>query len=742
MLFRIIAVIFAAQLLLPTLVPQAQARDVPRTILGIHDAGAREPADANDLYAIAEMPLNHLGLVLESHNARTYPPVIGNRQDIRGVLLWLGDGRGLPFERIVALVRDATSRNIPVVLIGTIPNGKDTSGKLITLADQNRLLGLIGLHSEGSFVPYAFDLKTTIKDTTMVEFERKLPNPPPATEAIVPTGSDAKTYLAFTRGGPEGGPIHAVVLTAKGGYVAAGFSDYESANGSFRQWYLNPFAFLGKAFHTEGTPVADTTTLAGRRIYYSHIDGDGWGNVSSADAYAGKGTLSSEVILREIVDGYPDLPVTIAPIAGDLDPAWGGTVRSQQIARALFARPNVEPSTHTYTHPFDWAFFGPGYKAENELPFLKKYPKYHLAAGLKPQAPAGATSTLKKDYDTPRAYGDIPYSLHREVEGSVAWINSFTPPGKRVRLLQWSGDTSPTEDAVAAVVRAGLLNLNGRDTRFDGDTPSYTGVSPVGKMVGRYMQVSASHANENVYTDLWQGRFFGFKYLKTSLLNTETPRRIKPVNLYYHMYSGEKQASLAALKEVLDYAAQQELAPITASQFAAIGQGFFSVRFAEAGPRSWKILNRGALNTIRFDNAASLDIDSEKSTGVLGARLSGSTLYVSLEPKADTPLLVLRDRTSGAPPRPLLVDSRWDVSGLTTQGGTTSLHASGFGPGDMTLRMPATAPGERWEAQLLGKTFVSGPAGSDGAVRIRLPGGAEAGVDITLRKSELRPALL
>jgi len=127
---------------------------------------------------------------------------------------------------------------------------------------------------------------------------------------------------------------------------------------------------------------------------------------------------------------------------------------------------------------------------------------------------------------------------------------------------------------------------------------------------------------------------------------------------------------------------------------------------------------------------------------VLGARRSGTTLYVSLEPKAETPLLVLRDRSTTPASRLQLVDSRWDISGLRTDGRATTFNAIGFGPGDMTFAMPATAPGERWEAQLLGKTFMSGPAGSDGAIHFRLPSGAEAGVDITIRKSELRPALL
>lgn len=720
----------------------AEARELPRTILGLHDAAVKEAEDANYLYTLAESPLNHLGLVLETHNLRAEVPSLAARQDIKGVLIWLSDGRGLPFSRIVELVRSAIRQNLPVVLVGAIPNGKDSAGRMITLGDQNRLLQLLGLQSRGSFLPYTFDLKTAVRVSSMVEFERKLPDPAPATESVSPTSADATSLLAYERKGPESERIDAVVLTRQGGYVASGFSHFETKNGSVLQWYLNPFAYFAAAFHVANIPIPDTTTLDGRRIYYSHIDGDGWGNVSSADAYAGRGLLASEVILRDVVDAYPGLPLTIAPIAGDLDPAWGGTVRSQQIARTLFSRPNVEPATHTFTHPFQWSFFGSLYTPQKELRFIGKYPKYHLGPGLNPEAAPPSKSTLRHDYDAPRAYGDIPYSLNKEVEGSVAYINSFCPPGKRVQLLQWSGDTSPTEDAIAAVERAGLLNLNGRDTRFDGDTPSYAGVAPVGKRVGKYFQISASHANENVYTDLWQGRFFGFRYLKTSLINTETPRRIKPVNLYYHMYSGERQASLSALREVLDYASRLDLAPITATRFAAIGQGFYTTRFVERGPHSWQITRRGALNTIRFDDATSLDVDYGKSSGVLGARHEKEVLYVALDPAVEVPVLSLRDGETQITNRPELVESRWDISHFRAAGSASNFHAAGFGPGEMTWKIPFSSPDERWEARLFDRTFLSSPVGKEGLARFRLPAGAEQGVEISLRRSQLRPALL
>ncbi len=717
------------------------AREVPRVVLGLHDSPRTAAADSNYLYGLAEMPLNHLGLKLEYHNLRLGVPALGNRTDVRGLLIWLNDGRGLPLKRLTDLVREAVRRGVQVVFIGNIPSGHDDRGKAITLEDQNRLLELSGVRTSGGYSPYTYNLKVAAKVSSLVEFERKLPLPPPATETVAPLSAQAQTLLAFDRPGDEAARLHTVVLTPQGGYVAAGYTHYEDKSGRSQQWYLNPFAFFGKAFRTHGMPMADTTTIAGRRIFYSHIDGDGWGSVSTADRYAGRGVYAAEVILREVAKSYPALPVTVAPIAADIDPAWAGTLKSQQIARSLFALPNVEPATHTYTHPFEWAFFGPGYRAENELAYVKKYSRVRIAPGI--LAPSKReTVKLKAEYDAPRAYGDIPFTLKREIEASAAYINSFCPPGKRVRLLQWSGDTSPSEQTVEAVMKSGLLNLNGRDTRFDGVAPSYSAVSPVGKRAGRHMQVSASHANENVYTDLWKSRFFGFRFLKTSLANTERPIRVKPINVYYHMYSGEKQASLTALKEVLDYVSAQEIAPITASHFSAIGQGFYSVKLVETAPQTWRVENRGALNTLRFDAAGKLDVDYDKSAGVLGSRLSGDVLYVALDSAVKTPILALSEALNTGSQAPRLVDSRWVISGLNTERNAASFNALGFGAGVMTWRVSPSAAREQWEARLDSGHWVTAVVDAKGLVQFRLPAGAESGVRVTIKRTNLRPALL
>ncbi len=66
-------------------------------------------------------------------------------------------------------------------------------------------------------------------------------------------------------------------------------------------------------------------------------------------------------------------------------------------------------------------------------------------------------------------------------------------------------------------------------------------------------QVFATNQNENIYTNLWHGPYYGFERVIETYELTEKPYRFKAVNIYYHSYSGTKVASLRALRKVYDY---------------------------------------------------------------------------------------------------------------------------------------------------------------------------------------------
>ena len=253
-----------------------------------------------------------------------------------------------------------------------------------------------------------------------------------------------------------------------------------------------------------------------------------------------------------------------------------------------------------------------------------------------------------------------------------------------MQIVQWSGNTSPSANVLAASRAAGLRNLNGGDTRFDPEFNSYGWVAPLARQVGAEHQVYSSNSNENTYTDLWTDRFFGFKYLERTLRNTESPRRIKPHNVYFHMYSGEKLPSLAAVVEHYRYARSQELTPITASHYAGIVDGFFSTRIVLVGDRQWRVERRDALQTIRFDGSAHLSVDFARSTGVIGQRVYQGSLYASLDASVPTPVVALTDAAAEGP---YLSHARWLVSDVRVSGSAFAFNTQGFGLGESVWRV-------------------------------------------------------
>ena len=142
-----------------------------------------------------------------------------------------------------------------------------------------------------------------------------------------------------------------VVLTSsRGGYAANGYFVYEEPGTGRTKWIIDPFAFFQKAFGVETMPIPDVTTLSGRRIWFSHIDGDGWNNVSRVEAYREKPTIAATVILRELIAPYPDLPVAIGVIGADIDEKYGTPEAGRQTARDLYA-PAAGRGRHALLHP-------------------------------------------------------------------------------------------------------------------------------------------------------------------------------------------------------------------------------------------------------------------------------------------------------------------------------------------------------------------------------------------------------
>jgi hypothetical protein len=385
-------------------------------------------------------------------------------------------------------------------------------------------------------------------------------------------------------------------------------------------------------------------------------------------------------------------------VVADLHPDWSGDEHDREIAREFFRLPQVEAGSHTWSHPYDWRFF------ENH-------------DGEAERAYAGRPLVrVERGYPASRGFSKQPFSLDREIGGSVAYIDSLLPPGKRTRTVQWSGDASPYEAALAAAEQAGVANINGPESRLDEEFPSYSQVPAIGFQVGAHRQIYASAGSENIYTDTWSHQFFGFRHLDRTIARTETPYRIKPFNIYYHMYSGSKAAGLNAILANLALARASRIAPVSTSDFAGIAQGFYAARLYDLGDRRWRVENRGNLQTIRFDKAAFSAVDFKRSRGVLGQNHHQGSLYVALDPTETVPVIALHDvqdpGSETSAEQPYVIDSRWQISGLLTSSDGWTFTAQGFGAGEMV-----------WQASPGNYTVRVEPMSADSAAN---PGGSSA----------------
>jgi hypothetical protein len=686
----------------PASPPPFVEKQVPRIVVVFYDSKSEKTWASTTLHQHMELPANHLGLIFEPHDINAPWPDLTHRDDVRGILLWFhGDTIADPSAFIRwCLTNLGSDRHI--AMIGSSTLLADSSGKATPQVLVDQLTALMGVGLLPDYVnttyKYAIDVMNPAYfgfeapvAAVLPEFERAYALPNAQILLSVKTAGDsARDVLA------SAGP--------RGAYVVGDDYTYVSVDELDRvHWILNPFEFLRESFDTDKLPKPDYTTLDGQRIYFSHIDGDGWRNRSQIPTKEGRQQRAVDVFYDAVLSAYPDLPFTVAPVAADLDPAWCGDDESRAIARKIMALPNVEPASHTYSHALYWSFFQDASTvAAREAPFLDQYPpcidtsdslgrvgrliKKLEGKPVENTRAGGTEGDTDNPHGTPRSYAKHPWDLDNEITGARDYISTFLPPGKKIEVLQWPGDTSPFPLAVRKTADAGLLNINGGDTRFDNEYDSVAWVAPVGRYIdGGMWQIYAAASNENTYTDHWTDRFYGLRFLSQTYANTELPRRVNPINLYFHTFVVDRAAGLAGLKEALDWISKQAIIPIRTSEYIRIANGFYSTKLVQTGPESWKVLDRGALDTIRFDAQGAMTVDYHASTGVIGSNIANGSLYVALDPNVATPVVALG--MAAAPPTAQLVASRWQIHGVALNPAGFAFHAFGYGPGNMVWQM-------------------------------------------------------
>jgi len=616
----------------------AYAKNFSRDILCLYDSSEAYEGKVDNtlIHTAAEMVLNHLGMTVKYHDIQKGLPQSEDMKDVYGILSWFQDD-DIPNARDYCLwAARQIQRGKRFIILDNFGAFRDTLTKSTTPLDViNKVYQALGLEYQGGWVGNPFVIEVIYKDTPKVEFERSLENEAIIYAKLKSVDIKNKIYLQLNRKDIPEGQSDVVVTTPNGAVSLSSYTLFNDDTFGVKKWRINPFHFLEEGFALEGKPRYDTTTLMGRRIFYSHIDGDGFRNISEVE-YA----FSGEIIRDQIIKEY-HLPITVSFITSEIDPRYMGSRNLRKIAKSILELPYVEVGVHTFTHPLDWEA---QYTAFPIKGYSEKVTGGDYAEKISQYSQKGFRVIV-----SPKEF------IEREVRGSIDYTNQYlVPPGKKVTIFQWSGNCKPLAEAIAITKSLGIKNINGGDTRFDRANPSYTGVAPLVRHVGEEIQFYTSNANENIYTNKWLGPYDWFSEIIETLQQTEyptlihtTPRRITPINLYYHFYSGEKAASLETLKKAYDFVLRHNIISLFTSEYVSVVEGFLSGRIEQTIDGGWRFTKYGKCQTIRFDNNK-LFPDIARSKNIIGFYHWENVLYVYLN-NSDEAILYLTDKSPDVP---------------------------------------------------------------------------------------------
>ncbi|MHA7684186.1 bifunctional glycoside hydrolase 114/ polysaccharide deacetylase family protein [Cupriavidus sp. PET2-C1] len=582
---------------------------MPRRVLVVQDRPPGVSLDSSKGVRYVSTPLNYLGYRVDFADVGQPLPELGADR-YAGVVLWLSGPESGKGTRLYDWVERQIGRGMPIAFLNDF--GAPVKGRVASMLQLQPATG----EAKGRV--------EVLTQDPMMGFE--VPVSPDRLRAVpVRAGEGSRTLLRLRAGALT---YDAAAITPWGGYVLGPYAvmaDFRDQDND--RWVVQPISFLREALRLPAMPVPDVTTENGRRLLTIHIDGDGFASRAEIPG----GGYSGEVLFREIFDRYR-LPMTMSVIEGEVGASGlypKLTPQLEPIARKIFAQSYVEIASHTYSHPFVWS-----------------------RAVVSDSADAAAQADAREYYMPIPGY---KVSLQREIAGSIDYINrTLAPAGKPVKMVLWPGDTQVPAEAIRQADAAGVLNLNGGDTIITKSNSSWTAISPIGvNKADDAFQVFAPNQNENVYTNLWHGPYYGFERVIETFDLTDRPLRFKSVNIYYHSYSGTKAASLKALRKVYDYVLSQPLMPVHATDYVRKvidWQGMAVAR--ELGgegtqPTTWIVRGDGNLRNVRWTGAGVPDVAG--SQGVTGtSEAPGGGVYVHLADGASR--IVMRAANAAAAP--------------------------------------------------------------------------------------------
>ncbi|MFH1653650.1 MAG: hypothetical protein ABIE74_06305 [Pseudomonadota bacterium] len=564
------------------------AQAVNRNILAVIDGNEIKEIYENMIAKRVEMPLNHLGFTVDYVDISKRLPSDEEMQKYVGIVSWFTDNVLSNAPNYAKWLTRQLNNGKKVMIIDQF--GFDYNENMIPTKKSiwdNFFKAFKVKYEPRGATTSSILIDVEYKDPDITEFERKLGKDLNSFSNLQTTDKLAKVYLKLKRK-DTGTVCDAVFKSSVGGYILSSYAVYYNSINYQTRWLINPFKYFAAVFDAD-FPKPDVTTLNGTRMFYSHIDGDGVRSMSLID----KKKNCGQVMYDRVLNKY-NLPVSASFVVGDILTTVSKRERDSivGIMKRTFELPNIQPASHGWAHPFIWE---------------------------------------KKDRLIGIKVPGYTYSPEFEIGKSIEYLNkNIVPKGKKVDMFFWTGDCLPDYEALKYVNDHNIMNVNGGDTRFDNEYPSYTYVAPLFRHVNGLLQNYAINSNENVYTNMWSGPYWGYKYIIETFKNTGSPIRLRAIDVYYHIYNAEREPSLNAIIKAYDWALTQEMNPAFLSEYLHVLKGFLSTKFSKISKTAWAVSDNGDLRTIRFDNYTG-NIDLEKSKGVIGFNSLQGVTYVHLD---------------------------------------------------------------------------------------------------------------
>ena len=646
---------------------------MPRRVLGLYNNAEDDFLPLSRLHFRAALPLEYLGYDLEYRDVKQGLPEGDLRDRYAGIVTWFNGPLTYPLDYSTWLVRQIDA-GLRVAILGSL-GASPTPALLQRLGVTASRRALVG--------PAMLLRQDALSGFEALQL--------PLVRGVLPWMASGKGNVRHVEIKDSLGQVASPIATGPWGGFA--FDPYllEAGHRFTSRWRIDPFVFFSRALDLPPLPVPDPSTENGRRLLMIQIDGDGFNGRS---VLPGRG-FSGEVILRDFLQIYR-LPTTVSFVEGEIGRAGMNpnlTDQLEPIARDIARLPHIELASHTYSHPFDWPHPVPA----------------------KAAATAGADAARAPHLPI-RGY---EYSPAREVRGSVEYLNRrIAPPGKRVKALLWSGNALPADEVIKEADAIEVWNVNGGNCDRPYDEPSLTQVPSLYRPAAGSRQIYAPAQNENVYIESSRlgDQLSGFRNVIKMFEFTESPRRLKPIDIYYHFYSGATLSGANALRDVYLWAVKQETMALPLSEYAAKVDEYPRIRAARWLDGSWEFRGLRALRTLRIDDRLGWP-DLIRSSNVIGVRETPQGRHVAIGP-GDRVVLALAPH---APEQPHLMSANAPVTAWARSGNGVKFRLRGHLPVSLTVAaclgeatgLPATATLELDRARQLTRLHFAEPDTGD-----------------------------